>query len=97
MFLWVIKMIQLHRIGHFQGINFNKTDKSKKCKLCHYNYFNNGFKSYSKICNWCNWGLESFGNFAIVTSDDDVSYIFSMSDMTEEDVIELISDFEFDK
>ena len=47
-------MIQLHRIGHFQGINFNKTDKSKECKLCHYNYFNNGFKSYSKICNWCN-------------------------------------------
>ena len=47
-------MMQLHRTGHFQGINFNKTDKLKECKLCHYNYFNNGFKSYSKICNWCN-------------------------------------------
>ena len=35
-------------------------------------------------------------NFAI-TNSNSVSYIFFMFDMTEKDVIELISDFEFDK
>ena len=55
-------MIQLDRIEDSEGIDLDKTDKSKECKICHYNYFDNGFKSDSKICNKCDWGIKSFGN-----------------------------------
>ena len=97
MFVWVIKTIQLHRIGTLEErIDFNKTNKSKQCKICHYNYFSVGFESYSKICKWCHWGMKSFGNFAIITANG-VGYRFFMFDMTEEDVIEFIKDFEPDE
>ena len=78
-------MIQLDRIEDSEGIDLDKTDKSKECKICHYNYFDNGFKSDSKICNRCDWGIKSFGNFAIKHVND-FSYRFFMFDMTEEDV-----------
>ena len=32
-------MIHLDRIEHSDGIDLDKTDKSKECKICHYNYF----------------------------------------------------------
>ena len=54
--------VQLDRIEDSEGIDLDKTDKSKECKICHYNYFDNGFKSDSKICNKCDWGIKSFGN-----------------------------------
>ena len=87
MFVWVIKTIQLHRIGTLEErIDFNKTNKSKECKICHYNYFSGGFESHWKICNWCRWGIKSSENFAIITANA-VGYRFFMFDMTEEDVI----------
>ena len=92
MFIWVIKIIQLHKIEDSKRIDLNKTDKSKECKVCHYNYFRNGFKSDSKICNDCYWGIKSFANFAIITANG-VGYRFFMFDMTGV-VIEFIKDFE---
>ena len=32
-------MIHLDRIEDSDGIDLDKTDKSKECKICHYNYF----------------------------------------------------------
>ena len=80
-----------------EGIDLDKTYKSKECTICHYNicHFHNGFNSDSKICNRCDWGIKSFGNFAIITVND-FTYSFFMFDMTEEDVIEFIKDFEPD-
>ena len=86
-------MIQLDRIEDFEGIELDKTDKSKEYKICHYNYFDNSFKSDSNICNRCDWGIESLGNFAIIHVND-FSYRFFVFDMTEQDVIEFIKDFE---
>ena len=86
-------MMQLDRIEDFEGTDLDKTDKSKECKIFYYNYFDNGFKSDSKVCNRCDWGIKPFGNFAIVHVND-FSYRFFMFDMTEEDVIEFIKDFE---
>ena len=63
-------MIQLDRIKDSQGIDLNKTNKSKECKICHYNYFDNCFKSDSKIYNKCDWGIKYFGNFAIIHLND---------------------------
>ena len=60
-------MTQLDRIEDSEGIDLDKTDKSKECKIYHYNYFDKGFKSDpKKICNRCDWGIKSFGNFAII-------------------------------
>ena len=90
---WVIKMMQLHRIEHSIGNDHNKTDESKECKICHYNDFNNGFKSHSKVCIEWDSGSKSFLNFAIIIVSG-VDYRFFFFDMTEKDVIELISNFE---
>ena len=88
-------MIHLDRIENSEGIDFDKTDKSKECKICQYNYFDNGFKSDSKICDRCDWGIKSFGNFAIIHVNE-FRCRFFMFDVTEEDVIEFIKDFEPD-
>ena len=88
-------MIQLDRIEDSERIGLNKTDRLKECKVCHYNYFDNGFQYDSKICNRFDWGIKFFGNFAIIHVND-FSYRFFMFDMTEEDVIEFIRDFEPD-
>ena len=87
-------MIQLDKIEDSEGIDLDKTDKSKECKNC-YNYFDKIFKSDSKIYNKCDWGIKSCGNFAIITAND-FSYRFFMIDMTEEDVIEFIKGFKPD-
>ena len=86
-------MIQLDRIEDSEAIDLDKTDKSKECKIYHYNYFDNGFKFDPKICNRCDCSIKSFGNFAI-THVHDFGYRFFMFDMTEEDVIGFIKDFE---
>ena len=88
-------MIQLDRIEDSQGIDLDNTDKSKECTICHYNYFDDGFKSDSKTCYRCDCGIKSFVNFAIIHVHN-FSYIFFMFDMTEEDVIEFIKDFELE-
>ena len=57
-------MMQIDRIEDSEGIDLDKTDKSKECKICPYNYFDNGFKSDPKSCNRCDWEIKCFGNFA---------------------------------
>ena len=86
-------MIKLDRIEDSEGSDLDKTDKSKEYKICHYNYFDNGFKSDSKICNRWDWGIKSLGSFAIIHVNDSSNRFF-MVDITEEDVIEFIKDFE---
>ena len=54
MFVWVIKMLQLERIGISEEIDTNKTSASKECMFCHYWYFENiGYKFKSYVCNKC--------------------------------------------
>ena len=86
-------MIQLHRIEDSEGIDLNSTDKSKEVKVCYYNYFNHGFKSDSKIFNYCDRGKKYFRNFAIIHVNG-FGYRFFMFDMTKEDAIEFVKDFE---
>ena len=88
-------MIQLGRIEDSEETDLDKTDKSKECKICHCNYFDDGSKSDSKICNRCDWRIKPFGNFTIIHVND-FSYRFFMLDITEEDLIEFIKDFELD-
>ena len=88
-------MIQLDIIEDSEGIDLDKTDKSEECKIWYCNYFGNSFKSDWKICNRCDQGIKYFRNFAIIHVND-FSYRFFMFDMTEEDAIQFIKDFEPD-
>ena len=47
-------MIEYERIDILEGIDVNKTNKSKECKLCHYWYFLDKDFSYGPyLCDGC--------------------------------------------
>ena len=53
-----IEILYYDRIDVSEGININKTSKSKECDNCHYWYFlNKGFKFQSYVCNRCHGSL----------------------------------------
>ena len=48
------KMLQYNRIDVSEGIDINKTNKSKECMLCRYWYFKDlGYKFQPFVCNGC--------------------------------------------
>ena len=54
MFVWVIKMLQYERIDVWEGIDINKSNKSKECVLYHYYHFKViGFKFQPYAFNGC--------------------------------------------
>ena len=63
-------MLEYDRIDISEGIDLNKTNKSKECMLCHYWYFLNKNFSYGPyLCDGCyNMTLKSinFKNIDIV-------------------------------
>ena len=47
-------MLQYDRIGISEGVDVDKTDRSKECMFCHYWYFVNKNFSYSPCtCDGC--------------------------------------------
>ena len=47
-----LKILYYDRIDVSEGINVNKTSKSKERDICHYCYFlNRGFKFQQNVCN----------------------------------------------
>ena len=49
-----IKILYYNRIGISQGIDTDKTSRSKDCDICQYWYFlNKGVKLQSYVCNRC--------------------------------------------
>ena len=47
-------MLCFNRIDVSEGIDVNKTSKSKECNVCHYWYFlNKGFKFQPNFCSRC--------------------------------------------
>ena len=47
-------MIEYEKIDISEGIDINKTNKSKECMLCHYWYFlDNNFSYGPYLCNGC--------------------------------------------
>ena len=47
-------MLQYQKINVSEGIDVNKTSKSKECELCHYWFFKDvGFKFEKHVCNGC--------------------------------------------
>ena len=47
-------MVQYERIDIYEGIDINKSDKSKECMICHYWYFKDiGCKYEPHVCYKC--------------------------------------------
>ena len=63
-------MLKYDRIDISEGIDVDKTNKSKECKLCHYQYFLNKTFSYGPyLCDGCydlSQRSTDFKNIAIV-------------------------------
>ena len=48
------KLLEYGRIDISEGIDINKTSKSKECNICHYWYFKDiGDKYEQHLCNDC--------------------------------------------
>ena len=64
-------MLEYERIDVFEGIDVNKSDKSKECMICHYWYFKDiRYKYEPYVCNACHDLMQktvSFNNVAIVS------------------------------
>ena len=49
-----VKMLHYVRIDLLEGIDVNKSNKSKECRICHYWYFlESGDKYEPELCNGC--------------------------------------------
>ena len=63
-------MLEYDKIDISEGIDVNRTDRSKKCRLCHYWYFLNKNFSYGPyLCDGCYNIMQKsvdFKNIAIV-------------------------------
>ena len=63
-------MLEYNRIDISEGIDTNKTNKSKECMLCHCWYFKDvGYKFQPYLCNGCHSLMQkvvSFNNIAVV-------------------------------
>ena len=57
-------MLEYYKIDIFEGIDVNKTDKSKECMLCHYWYFLDENFSYGPyLCDGCYNIMQKSNNF----------------------------------
>ena len=65
------KMLEYDRIDISEGIDTDKTNKSKECNICHYWYFlDKNFDYDPYLCNGCHDLMQkamSFKNIAIVS------------------------------
>ena len=54
MFVWIIIKLEYDRIDISDGIDVDKTDRSRECMFCHYWYFlNKNFKHGPYFCDVC--------------------------------------------
>ena len=59
-----VQMLEYNRIDILEGIDINKTNKSKKCMLCHYWHFLDKNFSYGPyLCNSCYNIMQKFMDF----------------------------------
>ena len=81
-------MIQYERIDVLEGIDINKTSKSKECMLCHYLYsIDKVYKYEPYVCNGCHdlsmmvYDLDGF-MILNIKGVDYRCFVFNMSKIT---------------
>ena len=79
-------MLQYEKVDVSEGIDLNRSDKSKGCIICHFWYFNNiGYKYQPHVCNRCHdlsmmvHDLNYFMILNIKGIDYNRCYVFNMS------------------
>ena len=57
-------MLKYERIDISEGIDLNKSNKSKECDICHYRYFSDkNFNYEPNLCNGCHDLMQKTMNF----------------------------------
>ena len=78
-----------------EGLDPNKSNKSKECMICHYWYFKDiGYKYKPHICNGyhdLSMIVYNLNNFMILNIKD-VDYICYVFNMSKKDAIKLLND-----
>ena len=92
-------MLQYERINVSEGIDIDKSNKSKETRLCHYWYFKNiGFKFQPYACNRCHdlsmmiYDLEDF----MVLNIRGVNYKCFVCNMSKNTAIKLLNNSQLD-
>ena len=87
-------MLQYERIDVSEGIDLNKSDKSKECMICHYWYFKNiDYKYQANVCNKCHdfsmvvYDLKDF----MILNIKGVDYRCYIFNMNKNDAINLLN------
>ena len=87
-------MLQYERTDISEGIDFDKSDKSKECMICHYWYFKDiGYKYEPHVCNKCHdllMVVYDLTNFLILNIKD-VDYRCYVFNMSRSDAINLLN------
>ena len=87
-------MLQYKKVDASEGIDFNKSNKSKECMTCHYWYFKDiGYKYEPYVCDGCHdlsMVVYDLNGFMIlnIKSIDYRCYVFNMS---KSDAINLLN------
>ena len=87
-------MLEYERIDVSEGIDVDKSNKSKECDLCHYWYFlDKNFNHVPYICNVCHNLIQkamSFNDVAVVSIKGN-SYRIHFWFMSKNDAIKLLN------
>ena len=99
MFVWVIKMLQYERIDVSEGIDINKSNKSKEIMIWHYWYFKGiGFKFEPYVCNGCHdvsmmvYDLDDL----MILNIKGVDYRYFAFNMSKNTAIKLLNNYQLD-
>ena len=87
-------MLEYERIDISEGIDLNKSDKSKECDICHYRFFlhkNFNYKPY--LCNDCHDLMQKTINFndVAIVSINGSDYRIHFWYMSKNDAINLLN------
>ena len=87
-------MLEYHRIDISEGIDIDKTNKSKECNICHYWYFLDKNFNYEKyLCNGCHDLMQKAMNFSdvVIVSIKGNDYRIRLWYMNKNDAIVLMT------
>ena len=87
-------MIQYERIDVSEGIDINKSNKSKECMICHYLFFKDiGYKYEPHVCNGCHdlSMMVYYLNDFMILNIKGVAYKCFVFNMSKNDAIKLLN------
>ena len=93
-------MLYIDRIGVYEGIDVDKTSKSKKYDICHYWYFlKKGFKFRPNICKRCHDLLMMYMNLSDISilNIKNADYCCIFSGISKSEAINLMKNIDLTK